>query len=105
MAANLAPHHIAVNGVAAGLVRTATAAERTSEFFCEQTVQMQNIKRVRKHAPLRGSLRDEPLDPHGRAVGSLDREFFHGRLRCAAMLGGAVCPQGRLAVRRTRETA
>ncbi|MFF4259906.1 hypothetical protein ACFY1L_53090 [Streptomyces sp. NPDC001663] len=46
MAANLAAHHITVNGVAASLVRTATAAEKTSESFFEQTVRMQNIKRV-----------------------------------------------------------
>ncbi|GAA3841578.1 SDR family NAD(P)-dependent oxidoreductase [Streptomyces coacervatus] len=46
LAANLAAHLITVNGVAASLVRTATAAEKTSESFLEQTVRMQNIKRV-----------------------------------------------------------
>ncbi|MFF0157290.1 SDR family NAD(P)-dependent oxidoreductase [Streptomyces sp. NPDC005263] len=54
LAANLAAHHITVNGVAASLVRTATAAEKTSEFFFEQTVQMQNIKRVQMPADVSG---------------------------------------------------
>jgi NAD(P)-dependent dehydrogenase (short-subunit alcohol dehydrogenase family) len=46
LAANLAAHDITVNGVAAGLVRTATAVATTSEAFFEQAVQVQNIKRV-----------------------------------------------------------
>ncbi|MFE9444632.1 SDR family NAD(P)-dependent oxidoreductase [Streptomyces sp. NPDC006602] len=54
LAANLAAHHITVNGVAASLVRTATAAENTSEFFFEQTVRMQNIKRVQMPADVSG---------------------------------------------------
>ncbi|MEU1555148.1 SDR family oxidoreductase [Streptomyces scabiei] len=54
LAANLAAHHITVNGVAASLVRTATAAERTSEFFFEQTVRMQDIKRVQMPADVSG---------------------------------------------------
>jgi NAD(P)-dependent dehydrogenase (short-subunit alcohol dehydrogenase family) len=54
LAANLAAHDITVNGVAASLVRTATAAEKTSEFFFEQTVQMQNIKRVQMPADVSG---------------------------------------------------
>lgn len=46
LAANLATHDITVNGVAAGLVRTAAALENTGEVFFEQAVQVQNIKRV-----------------------------------------------------------
>ncbi|BBC31023.1 1-phenylethanol dehydrogenase [Streptomyces graminofaciens] len=54
LAANLAAHHITVNGVAASLVRTAAAEEKTSEFFFEQTVQIQNIKRVQMPADVSG---------------------------------------------------
>ena len=54
LAANLAAHDITVNGVAASLVRTATAAEKTSEVFFEQTVRRQNIKRVQLPADVSG---------------------------------------------------
>jgi NAD(P)-dependent dehydrogenase (short-subunit alcohol dehydrogenase family) len=54
LAANLAAHHITVNGVAASLVRTATAEKNTGESFFEQTVQMQNIKRVQMPADVSG---------------------------------------------------
>ncbi|WP_430379347.1 SDR family NAD(P)-dependent oxidoreductase [Streptomyces sp. B1-3] len=54
LAANLAAHDITVNGVAASLVRTAAAAEKTSELFFEQTVQIQNIKRVQIPADVSG---------------------------------------------------
>ncbi|GHB82726.1 pyridoxal 4-dehydrogenase [Streptomyces umbrinus] len=54
LAANLAAHHITVNGVAASLVRTATAVANTSEFFFEQTVHIQNIKRVQMPADVSG---------------------------------------------------
>jgi NAD(P)-dependent dehydrogenase (short-subunit alcohol dehydrogenase family) len=54
LAANLAAHNITVNGVAASLVRTAAAVENTSEFFFEQTVQIQNIKRVQMPADVSG---------------------------------------------------
>jgi 3-oxoacyl-[acyl-carrier protein] reductase/(S)-1-phenylethanol dehydrogenase len=54
LAANLAGHHITVNGVAASLVRTAAAVEKTSELFFEQTVQIQNIKRVQMPADVSG---------------------------------------------------
>ncbi|MGW1564138.1 SDR family NAD(P)-dependent oxidoreductase [Streptomyces sp. NPDC002144] len=46
LAANLAVHDITVNGVAAGLVRTAAAVENTDEAFFEQAVHIQDIKRV-----------------------------------------------------------
>jgi NAD(P)-dependent dehydrogenase (short-subunit alcohol dehydrogenase family) len=54
LAANLAPDNITVNGVAASLVRTAAAVEKTNEFFFEQTVQIQNIKRVQMPADVSG---------------------------------------------------
>ncbi|MFF5301965.1 SDR family NAD(P)-dependent oxidoreductase [Streptomyces sp. NPDC013161] len=54
LAANLAAHDITVNGVAASLVRTAAAEANTSEFFFEQTVRMQNIKRVQLPADVSG---------------------------------------------------
>ncbi|WP_030437458.1 SDR family NAD(P)-dependent oxidoreductase [Actinoplanes subtropicus] len=54
LAANLAAHDITVNGVAASLVRTATAAATTSEAFFEQTVRIQNIKRVQMPADVSG---------------------------------------------------
>ncbi|WP_328442193.1 SDR family oxidoreductase [Streptomyces sp. NBC_00444] len=54
LAANLAAHNVTVNGVAASVVRTAAAAEKTSEFFFEQTVQIQNIKRVQMPADVSG---------------------------------------------------
>ena len=54
LAANLAAHHITVNGVAASLVRTAAAVAKASEFFFEQTVQIQNIKRVQMPADVSG---------------------------------------------------
>jgi len=54
LAAGLAVHGITVNGVAASLVRTATAAENMSESFFEQTVRMQNIKRVQMPADVSG---------------------------------------------------
>jgi 3-oxoacyl-[acyl-carrier protein] reductase/(S)-1-phenylethanol dehydrogenase len=54
LAPNLAAHRITVNGVAASLVRTATAAEKTGEVFFEQTVRMQNIKRVQMPADVSG---------------------------------------------------
>jgi 3-oxoacyl-[acyl-carrier protein] reductase/(S)-1-phenylethanol dehydrogenase len=54
LAADLAVHDITVNGVAASLVRTATAAENMSESFFEQTVRMQNIKRVQMPADVSG---------------------------------------------------
>ena len=54
LAANLAAHGITVNGVAAGLVRTAASAENTSEAFFEQVVQVQNIKRVQTPADVSG---------------------------------------------------
>jgi len=46
LAANLAAYDVTVNGVAAGLVRTAAALKNTSEAFFEQAVQGQNIKRM-----------------------------------------------------------
>ena len=54
LAANLAAHGITVNGVAAGLVRTAAAVENTSDAFFEQAVQGQNIKRVQMPADVSG---------------------------------------------------
>jgi NAD(P)-dependent dehydrogenase (short-subunit alcohol dehydrogenase family) len=54
LAANLAPHDITVNGVAASLVRTAAAVENTDDFFFEQTVQGQDIKRVQMPADVSG---------------------------------------------------
>ncbi|MET9462765.1 SDR family oxidoreductase [Streptomyces canus] len=36
------------------MVRTATAAEKTGEVFFEQTVRMQNIKRVQMPADVSG---------------------------------------------------
>ncbi|WP_328371224.1 SDR family oxidoreductase [Streptomyces sp. NBC_00445] len=56
LAANLAAHNVTVNGVAASVVRTAAAAEKTSEFFFEQTVQIQNIKRVQMPADVSGAV-------------------------------------------------
>lgn len=46
LAANLAVHDITVNGVAAGLVKTAAAVENTDDAFVEQAVRFQDIKRV-----------------------------------------------------------
>jgi 3-oxoacyl-[acyl-carrier protein] reductase/(S)-1-phenylethanol dehydrogenase len=54
LAANLAAHDITVNGVAASLVRTAAAAANTDEAFFEQTVRIQNIKRVQMPADVAG---------------------------------------------------
>jgi 3-oxoacyl-[acyl-carrier protein] reductase/(S)-1-phenylethanol dehydrogenase len=54
LAANLAAHDITVNGVAASLVRTAAAEENTGEAFFEQTVRIQNIKRVQVPADVSG---------------------------------------------------
>ncbi|BBC28805.1 (S)-1-Phenylethanol dehydrogenase [Streptomyces graminofaciens] len=54
LAANLAAHGITVNGVAAGLVRTAAAVENTSEAFFEQAVQIQDIKRVQMPTDVSG---------------------------------------------------
>ncbi|MEW2403415.1 SDR family oxidoreductase [Streptomyces sp. NPDC046862] len=54
LAANLAAHDITVNGVAAGLVRTAASVENTNEAFFEQAVQIQNIKRVQMPADVSG---------------------------------------------------
>ncbi|GKQ41950.1 SDR family NAD(P)-dependent oxidoreductase [Streptomyces sp. A012304] len=56
LAANLAAHDITVNGVAASLVRTAAAVEKTSESFFEQTVRIQNIKRVQMPADVSGAV-------------------------------------------------
>lgn len=54
LAADLAAHDITVNGVAAGLVRTAAAVENTDEAFFEQAVRGQNIKRVQMPADVSG---------------------------------------------------
>lgn len=56
LAANLAAHGITVNGVAAGLVRTATAVANTSEAFFEQAVQAQDIKRVQTPPDVSGAV-------------------------------------------------
>ncbi|MFF4117604.1 SDR family NAD(P)-dependent oxidoreductase [Streptomyces sp. NPDC001714] len=54
LAANLAAHGITVNGVAAGLVRTAAAVAHTDEAFFEHTVRGQDIKRVQLPADVSG---------------------------------------------------
>ncbi|MDX3635106.1 SDR family oxidoreductase [Streptomyces europaeiscabiei] len=54
LAADLAAHDITVNGVAAGLVRTAAAVENTSESFFDQAVRIQNIKRSQLPADVSG---------------------------------------------------
>ncbi|MFD8656366.1 SDR family NAD(P)-dependent oxidoreductase [Streptomyces mirabilis] len=54
LATGLGAHGITVNGVAAGLVRTAAAVENTDESFFEQAVQGQNIKRVQMPSDVSG---------------------------------------------------
>ncbi|MEU6379025.1 SDR family oxidoreductase [Streptomyces sp. NPDC046909] len=54
LSANLAAHGITVNGVAAGLVRTAAAVANTDEAFFEHAVRGQDIKRVQLPADVSG---------------------------------------------------
>ncbi|MGW2888807.1 SDR family NAD(P)-dependent oxidoreductase [Streptomyces griseoruber] len=56
LAAGLGAHNITVNGVAAGLVRTAAAVENTDESFFAQAVQGQNIKRVQMPSDVSGAV-------------------------------------------------
>jgi NAD(P)-dependent dehydrogenase (short-subunit alcohol dehydrogenase family) len=46
LATNLAKYDVTVNAVAPSLVRTATASQHMSEEFFDQTVQLQDLKRV-----------------------------------------------------------
>ncbi|MFE3032331.1 SDR family NAD(P)-dependent oxidoreductase [Streptomyces canus] len=54
LAANLAAHGITVNGVAAGLVRTAAAEANTDDALFEHVVRGQDIKRVQLPADVSG---------------------------------------------------
>ncbi|MFC8429459.1 SDR family NAD(P)-dependent oxidoreductase [Streptomyces sp. NPDC057253] len=71
LSANLAAHGITVNGVAAGLVRTAASEATTDDAFFEHVVRGQDIKRVQLPADVAGVVAFLASDDAGFITGQL----------------------------------